>query len=86
MSLSDIKSGWFNYIKSLMSSFSLDPAFKKVVKSRSEICSDCPELRITNFTKSSIRGMCNQCRCAYPALIFAPKKKCPIGKWDKHEP
>lgn len=24
---------------------------------------------------------CNQCGCAFPQNVYAPDKKCPLGKW-----
>lgn len=85
MSIKDIKDGWLNYIKSLINKKSLGPEFSKVVDERAQICTSCPELRITNMKKDSVRGACKKCGCMYPALIFAPGKKCPIGKWSKYE-
>lgn len=85
MSLKDIKDGWLNYIKSMINKKSLDPKFSKEVDRRAGICSNCPELRITSISKDAIKGRCKKCGCMYPALIFAPGKKCPIGKWSNYE-
>ena len=27
------------------------------------------------------RYKCGQCGCAFPANVYAPNKKCPLGKW-----
>ena len=86
MSLKDIKDGWLNYIKSLINKRSLDPAFASEVDKRASICTSCPELRIVKITPDAVKGKCKKCGCLYPALIFAPGKNCPIGKWTRHEP
>jgi len=85
MSFKNIKDGWLNYIKSLADKRLLEPEFREEVDKRAELCTNCPELRIFNFTSKAARGKCKKCGCMYPALIFAPQKKCPIGKWDKYE-
>ena len=85
--LKNIKDGWFNYIKASISRRSLSPEFQKEVNKRAEICSGCPELKLISKKSSSgpIQGKRNKCGCVFPPLIFAPGKKCPIGKWDKFD-
>jgi len=85
--LQNIKDGWLNYIKSSISKKSLSPALQTEVERRAKICTDCPELKLLskNIT-GPIRGRCKKCGCVFPALIFAPGKRCPIGKWGKFEP
>ena len=35
-----------------------------------------------NKTDKQIKGYkCNQCGCGFPAMVFAPNKKCAINKW-----
>jgi len=85
LSLKDIKEGWLNYIKSLISKKTLDPEFSKVVSKRASICTTCPYLVMTRLTKDAVYGKCKKCGCIYPAMIFAAGKKCPIGKWSNYE-
>jgi hypothetical protein len=82
MSIKDIRDGWFNYIKSNFHKHSFSPEFQAKVDARSKICRDCPELLVIPIDLEIIKGMCQKCRCVFPALIFAPNKKCPLGKWD----
>ena len=86
MTLKNIRDGWLNYVKSLIDKRSLEPGFLKEVNKRANICTVCPELKITKITSDSVKGKCRKCGCTYPALIFAPKKQCPIGEWGKYEP
>ncbi len=82
--LQNIKDGWLNYIKSSISKKSLAPELHAEIEKRADICSKCPELKL--ISKNPIgpaKGRCRKCGCIFPALIFAPKKLCPIGKWDK---
>ena len=84
--LKNIKDGWFNYIKSSMNRRSLSPEFQKEVEKRAEICSNCPELKLISSKGSGpIQGKCRKCGCVFPPLIFAPGKRCPIGKWGKFD-
>lgn len=86
MSLKDIKEGWFNYIKSIMSRKKLPEDIQKMVEERSKICGTCPELHMTTIAGGvPIRGRCRKCGCIFPAMVFAPNKKCPIGKWGPKE-
>ena len=40
---------------------------------------EIPEtLKEENWEK---RYKCGECGCAFPANVYAPKKKCPLGKW-----
>ncbi len=84
--LGNIKDGWFNYIKSAISNRTLSPEFQAEVEKRADICADCPELKVLSKNQNSpFRGKCGKCGCIFPAMIFAPGKKCPIGKWGKFE-
>ena len=85
--LQNIKDGWLNYIKSSISKKSIPAEMQKEIEKRAEICSACPELRLISKNPSSpARGRCGKCGCIFPALIYAPRKSCPIRKWDKIEP
>ena len=85
MSFKNIRDGWLNFIKSSINKSSLSPEFSKEVEKRSKICHTCPELKVARFTSTYIKGKCSRCGCVFPALIFAPKKSCPLGKWGKYE-
>jgi hypothetical protein len=40
---------------------------------------DIPEsLKDENWER---RYKCGKCGCAFPANVYAPGKKCPLGKW-----
>ena len=83
MSVRDIREGWFNYMQSTVDRIfkrnGFPDDFKESVKERIAICKSCPELKLH---KTRILGSrCNQCGCAFPAMAYAKKKKCPIGSW-----
>ena len=83
MSLKNIKDGWLNYIKSIMNRRKLPQDIQDMVDHRSKICAACPELHmVTRADGIPIRGRCKKCGCVFPAMVFAPGKRCPIGKWD----
>jgi len=83
MSLKNIKDGWLNYITSMMSRRKLPPDIKEMAESRAKICGDCPELHLVTRTDGvPVRGRCRKCGCIFPAMVFAPGKRCPLGKWD----
>jgi hypothetical protein len=85
--LQNIKAGWFNYIKSSINKKSLSAELRLEVESRAKICTTCPELKlISKNIAGPLQGRCGKCGCAFPAMIFAPNKVCPIGKWGKLEP
>ena len=82
MSLKNIKDGWMNYIKSLNKRFPLDPELRELVEHRSEICAVCPEMQLMKRkVGKGPAGKCKKCGCRFPAMVFAPDKKCPIKKW-----
>lgn len=84
--LKNIKDGWFNYILNSINKRSLSPKLKIAVEERAKICVACPELIITSKVNSNMpKGKCKKCGCSFPAMIFAPRKRCPIGKWGKIE-
>jgi len=82
--LENIRDGWFNYIKSAINKKSLSSEFQEEAEKRASICTGCPELTVV-ASKGPLRGRCKKCGCTFPAMIYAPKKRCPIGKWDKFE-
>jgi len=86
MSIKDIREGWINYIRSIVSKRNLSPEFQEMVERRINICSVCPELNITMRT-SIIPGAtrCKKCGCVFPAMVYARGKRCPIGKWPAED-
>ena len=83
MSFKNIKDGWLNYITSIMSRKKLPPAIQQMAEDRAKICGDCPELHmVTRSDGVPVRGRCKKCGCIFPAMVFAPGKRCPLGKWD----
>ena len=83
MNLKDIRDGWTNLFKEYFSFSSLPEDAKKEITKRSEICKACPELKHTIIPKSisPLRFKCAKCSCFFPAVVFAPDHKCPLGKW-----
>tara|TARA_R110001592_G_scaffold51934_3_gene159407 strand:- start:289 stop:552 length:264 start_codon:yes stop_codon:yes gene_type:complete len=80
--LKQIKEGWFTYMLYKISSSSLKHPFKEVVENRLNICSKCPDLKISNNKLNTVfQGKCNICGCSFPAIVYAKSKKCPAKKW-----
>ncbi len=85
MSFRDIKDGWYNYlVGNLIKSRKPNRDVQEVIDSRLEICLSCPHLTKTKSSSPRIFFQtCKKCMCAFPALAFAYKKKCPDNKWDE---
>ena len=84
MKLKDIREGWMNYFRSVSDSKNLPIEIKRMSEERAETCKTCPELKpLLKGVKigGPIKGRCGKCGCAFPQLVFAPGKKCPLGKW-----
>jgi len=83
MNLKDIKDGWTNLFKDYLNISSPPPELRKKIDERSQICKKCPELKHTIVPKSisPLRFKCAKCSCFFPAVVFAPEHKCPLGKW-----
>ena len=79
MSLRDIKDGWYNLIKTALGGKVTQETIE-VAQERYSVCLECPHLK-------TIRGCrirrCVKCGCGFPAVVWAPQKKCPIGKWER---
>ena len=88
MSIKNIVSGWTNYIKA-KSPLGLSEDLQKLSLHRSEICKSCPSLSDTPLKvagKTVARAQCIECGCAFPQLVYAPDKQCPLGKWSTQGP
>jgi hypothetical protein len=83
MSFRDIKDGWHNYLVSnLIKNRKPNKAVQTVIDNRIEICLSCPHLTKTSSSRINIYFQsCKKCNCAFPALVFAYRKKCPANKW-----
>ena len=83
INLKDIKDGWSNLFASYFSLRKPSPEFQAKVEERARICEACPELKHTVFPESvaPLRFRCAKCSCFFPAVVFAPDHKCPLGKW-----
>ena len=87
MNLKNIRQGWSNYVLSKISEANVAPELKKLAKMRVDVCMNCDKLYkksrkdIFGATKSSYK--CLECGCSFPAMVWAPSKHCPIGKWEK---
>jgi len=85
MKLRNIAEGWINFIKSKKPN-GLRPDLEKMAMERAEICKSCPFLKnkaVKVMGKDISKYKCGKCGCAFPAMVYAPHKKCPIGKWPK---
>ena len=74
--IKDIKEGWWNYIKSQISE-TLSSEIKELAEKRIIICKSCLYLKQSRKNKY----ICCLCGCSFPAIVYAPKKRCPDGKW-----
>lgn len=83
MNIKDIKDGWTNLFKDYLNILSPSEELREEINKRSEICKSCPELKHTIVPKSlsPLRFKCAKCSCFFPAVVFAPEHKCPLGKW-----
>ena len=85
MKILNIAEGWINFIKSKKPR-SLTPQMEKMALERAEICKGCPFLKqqpVKVMGKSVSKYKCGKCGCAFPMMVYAPRTKCPIGKWPK---
>ena len=78
--LVDIKEGWVNYVKSKRPRKNVSESIESMALSRAEICKKCEYLVPRPFVRK-LGYRCSKCGCSFPANVYAPKKKCPIGKW-----
>ena len=75
-----LRDGWLNYLKSLFNH--VDEDVKAEAERRGKICVNCRQIHLSYVGKNlPIRGFCKLCKCAFPAMLFAPKKECPLKKW-----
>ena len=83
MNLKDIKDGWTGLFKDYLNISNPSDESRRQIETRSEICKSCPELKHTIVPKSisPLRFKCAKCSCFFPAVVFAPGHKCPLGKW-----
>lgn len=86
MDIFNIKDGWMNYILHKISSRRLPEDVKKEAIRRSKICFKCDKLIVKRkkdlFGSEKKVFKCNACGCSFPAMVYAMKKKCAIGKWN----
>lgn len=85
MKLLNIAEGWINFIKSKKPR-GINPDLEKMAMERASICESCPFLKkqaVTVMGKPVSKYKCGKCGCAFPMMVYAPRKKCPIGKWPK---
>ena len=79
MSLRDIKDGWYNLVKTMFGG-EVPEWIEDIAQERYDICLECPHLK-------TLKGWnvkhCTQCSCGFPALVWAPQKKCPLNKWKR---
>jgi len=82
-SIRDISDSLLSQIKYTLKIKKYTPEMENHFSDRIEKCLSCPELRENKFPtlNRSVR-FCDRCKCLFPSLIFAHRKKCPIGRWD----
>ena len=81
----NIAEGWFNYIKARKPK-GISPELEAMAEQRSSICNKCPFLQtkaVRVAGKAISKYRCGKCGCAFPMMVYAPQKKCPINKWPK---
>jgi len=82
MFFTHLKEGWLNYLRYVFKA--VDDNIKIEAERRANICIECTELQLSTMGKRMpIKGYCRMCNCAFPAMLFAPKKKCPLKKWRR---
>ena len=83
-SLSNIATGWYNYINA--SSY-----IKGLMNSRLDICDSCPsKVQLSAVGQMIVKGInkegnlfkCKECSCPLAAKTANPKEKCPLHKWS----
>ena len=83
--LRNITEGWLNFIKSKKPK-GISPELDAMAEQRIRICEQCPFLQSKPYKvggKTLAKYRCGKCGCAFPMMVYAPKKKCPINKWPK---
>ena len=79
--ITDIADSILNRISYYLEIKKPTPELERHVKDRLKICLDCEHLSEKSFLNKSVH-FCDKCKCVFPALIFAYKKKCPDDRWD----
>lgn len=83
MKLINIAEGWHNYIMS-------SKYTQKLMKSRLDICDECPKKEQLSFIGQKIVGAinkegslyrCGHCKCPLAAKTASVNESCPLGKW-----
>jgi len=84
MNLKDITDSWLNQTMTYL--LKLRKPLKETelhLENRFETCLACPHMCTRSIPKANlIIRFCDKCKCLFPSLIFAYKKKCPDGRWD----
>ena len=83
--LRNITEGWLNFIKSKKPK-GISAELDAMAEQRIRVCEQCPFLQhkgVTVMGKAVSKFRCGKCGCAFPMMVYAPKKKCPINKWPK---
>ena len=81
----NIAEGWLNFIKSRKPR-GVSPELEAMANQRASICNRCPFLQKKPYKiggKILAKYRCGKCGCAFPMMVYAPQKKCPINKWPK---
>jgi hypothetical protein len=83
--IKNIAQGWINFIKSKKPN-GISPEREAIANQRARICQSCPFLQQKPYMiagKTLAKFRCGKCGCAFPMMVYAPNKKCPINKWPQ---
>lgn len=89
MAISNILTGWGNYIKEQIGL--LSPQIKQKAEERLLICDACPMREHNTCVKTRIGKnietglMVKGCGCNLAAKSMDPNSECPLAKWKKYK-
>ena len=69
------ESGLFSFVESVITNVAGDKTHRRTKVSVDPVTAK-------KDSKDIYRGFkCGHCGCGFPAIVYAPKKSCPLGKW-----
>jgi len=83
VNLAEVKDGWLRYLmSSLFKSRQPCAEVQEHLDRRFETCMSCPHMTVKKYFSKREWRTCGKCGCAFPAMIFAYEKRCPVGLWE----
>lgn len=85
MKLSEIASGWKNFIES-------SPEHQQMINYRLNVCDGCPmKEQMSPIGKMLVQAIndqasiyrCSKCKCALASKTASPESQCPLSYWGK---